>query len=452
MSALVLKALRQSAETHLGEKVEKAVITVPAYFGEAQCEATREAGLIAGLEVKRIIREPVAAALCYREFLKGDPQVAVADPGGGTFDITLLDAPDIDGEHQFEILSISGDGFLGGDDFDAYIATWIGAEIAERYALEVRRDAFAWQRIVEAARHAKHALSTLQRVVVSLPFLALEGHAPINVELILTRTKLEMICEELFWRLRTPCHQALRTAAMEPSDIREVLLVGGASRIPGVQGLFKEVFDRAPRTLVNPQDAVALGAAVQAGVLDGKVKDILLLDVRPHSLGIGDAEGRVVKFIERDTTIPTKAAQILSTSVDDQDSVEVQVVEGENSRTVDNRMLGRLVLGGITPARSGVPQIEITVDIDANGRTIVSAKHPLVVSPRREKLPYRAQVRGRVVYTNVANGYPPLQLKQHVGQIRANTSYASPTRRSWSGSLRTIASDSYPSRYGIQRH
>lgn len=370
ISAMILQYLRASAEAFLGEKVNHAVISVPASFSDRQRHATKDAGDIAGLQVLRIISEPTAASLAYGVSRKDNETIIVFDLGGGTFDITILQV----GDGVFEVLSNGGDGFLGGDDFDNRIIDWIIENIKLEHGINLANNLLALQRITEAAKQAKCELSELSETLIRLPYLVENDGDFINLELILTHTKFEEICEELFERLIPPCEQAMRDAILSSSDIDKFVLVGGATRIKKVSEIIQRVFKTKLSSSVNPDEAVALGAAIQAGSLGGDVTGILLLDTSPHSLGIEMEGGVTIIIIPRNTTIPTKKSEVFSTLLDGQSSVEIHILEGEGDFAIDNRTLGRFILDGIPPTLQGVPQIEVIFDIDANGILNVTAK------------------------------------------------------------------------------
>ncbi|HEY8521707.1 MAG TPA: molecular chaperone DnaK [Gammaproteobacteria bacterium] len=375
ISARVLAKMKQTAEDYLGEKVTEAVITVPAYFNDSQRQATKDAGRIAGLEVKRIINEPTAAALAYGlDKKRGDRKIAVYDLGGGTFDISIIEIAEVDGEHQFEVLATNGDTFLGGEDFDKRIIDYLAKEFEKESGIDIRKDPLAMQRLKEASEKAKIELSSRQQTEVNLPYITADATGPKHLNFNLTRAKLESLVEDLIERTMEPCKIALKDAGLKVSDIDDVILVGGQTRMPKVQEKVQELFGKEPRKDVNPDEAVAIGAAIQAGVLAGEVKDVLLLDVTPLSLGIETLGGVMTKLIEKNTTIPTKATQVFSTAEDNQTAVTIHVLQGERSRAADNKSLGRFDLTDIPPAPRGVPQIEVTFDIDANGILNVSAK------------------------------------------------------------------------------
>ena len=370
ISAMILQKLKQAAEEYLGQPVTKAVITVPAYFNDAQRQATKDAGQIAGLEVMRIVNEPTAAALAYGLDKKKDETIAVYDFGGGTFDISILEV----GEGVVEVKSTNGDTHLGGDNLDQRVIDWIAAEFKKTEGIDLTKDRMALQRLKEAAEKAKMELSSVMETDISLPFITADATGPKHLAMKLTRAKFEQLVEELLQRTVGPTKQAIKDAGVDPSKIDEVVLVGGSTRIPRVQAIVKEMFGKEPHKGVNPDEVVAIGAAVQAGVLAGEVKDLLLLDVTPLSLGIETLGGVMTTLIPRNTTIPTRKSEIFSTAADSQTSVEVHVVQGERPLARDNRTLGRFHLVGLPPAPRGIPQIEVTFDIDANGIVNVSAK------------------------------------------------------------------------------
>lgn len=375
ISAEVLIKMKKTAEDYLGETVKEAVITVPAYFNDSQRQATKDAGRIAGLEVKRIINEPTAAALAYgMDKKRGDSTIAVYDLGGGTFDISVIEIAEVDGEHQFEVLATNGDTFLGGEDFDLSLIEYLAAEFKKDTGIDLHKDALALQRLKDAAEKAKIELSSAQQTDISLPYITADASGPKHLNIKLTRAKLEALVENLVQRTIEPCKTALKDAGLNISQINEVILVGGQTRMPLVQKTVQDFFGKEPRKDVNPDEAVAVGAAIQAAVLSGEVKDILLLDVTPLSLGIETLGGVMTKLIEKNTTIPTKANQVFSTADDNQTAVTVHVLQGEREQAAKNKSLGRFDLGDIPPAPRGVPQIEVTFDIDANGILNVSAK------------------------------------------------------------------------------
>ncbi len=375
VAAEVLRKMKKTAEDYLGETVTEAVITVPAYFNDSQRQATKDAGRIAGLEVKRIINEPTAAALAYgMDKKRGDSVIAVYDLGGGTFDISIIEIAEVDGEHQFEVLATNGDTFLGGEDFDLTLIEYLAGEFKKDTGIDLHSDPLALQRLKEAAEKAKIELSTAQQTDVNLPYITADAAGPKHLNIKLTRAKLESLVEKLVQRTIEPCKTALKDAGLNISQINDVILVGGQTRMPLVQKTVQDLFGKEPRKDVNPDEAVAVGAAIQAAVLSGDVKDILLLDVTPLSLGIETLGGVMTKLIEKNTTIPTKANQVFSTADDRQTAVTVHVLQGESEQASGNKSLGRFDLTDIPAAPRGVPQIEVTFDIDANGILNVSAK------------------------------------------------------------------------------
>ncbi|AHF00999.1 molecular chaperone DnaK [Thiomicrospira aerophila AL3] len=375
VSARTLQKMKKTAEDYLGHEVTEAVITVPAYFNDAQRQATKDAGKIAGLEVKRIINEPTAAALAYgMDKAKGDSKIAVYDLGGGTFDISIIEVADLDGEKQVEVLSTNGDTFLGGEDFDKQIMDYLVAEFKKDQGVDLTNDPLALQRLREAAEKAKIELSSREQTDINLPYITADATGPKHMNIKITRAKFESLVEDLVARSIEPCKIALKDAGLKASEIDDVILVGGSTRVPMVQARVKEFFGKEPRRDVNPDEAVAMGAAIQGGVLSGDVKDVLLLDVSPLSLGIETMGGVMTKLIEKNTTIPTRKSQVFSTAEDNQTAVTIHVLQGEREMASGNKSLGQFNLEDIPPAQRGMPQIEVTFDIDANGILNVSAK------------------------------------------------------------------------------
>src|SRR5690349_18688736 len=375
VSAEVLRKMKKTAEDYLGEPVTEAVITVPAYFNDSQRQATKDAGRIAGLEVKRIINEPTAAALAFGlDKKEGDRKIAVYDLGGGTFDISIIEIADIEGEHQFEVLSTNGDTFLGGEDFDSRIIEYLVDEFKKENGIDPKKDMLALQRLKDAAEKAKIELSSSQQTEVNLPYITADASGPKHLAVRITRAKLESLVEDLIARTVEPCRIAIKDAGVKISDIEDVILVGGQTRMPKVQEKVREIFGKEPRKDVNPDEAVAVGAAIQGGVLQGEVKDVLLLDVTPLSLGIETLGGVMTKLIQKNTTIPTKAQQVFSTAEDSQTAVTIHVLQGEREMASGNKSLGQFNLSDIPPAPRGLPQIEVTFDIDSNGILHVSVK------------------------------------------------------------------------------
>lgn len=375
ISARVLMKMKQTAEDYLGEEVTEAVVTVPAYFNDSQRQATKDAGRIAGLDVKRIINEPTAAALAFgMDKKEGDAKIAVYDLGGGTFDVSIIEIAEIDGEHQFEVLSTNGDTFLGGEDFDLRIIDFICDEFKKEQGVDLHNDPLALQRLKEAAEKAKIELSSTQQTDINLPYITADAGGPKHLNIKMTRAKLESLVDKLVDRTIEPCRIALKDAGLTSSEITDVILVGGQTRMPMVQEKVQEFFGKEPRKDINPDEAVAVGAAIQAGVLGGDVKDVLLLDVTPLSLGIETMGGVMTKLIDKNTTIPTNASQVFSTAEDNQTAVTVHVLQGEREMITGNKSLGRFDLANIPPASRGIPQIEVSFDIDANGILNVSAK------------------------------------------------------------------------------
>lgn len=405
VSALILQKMKQTAEDYLGEEVTQAVITVPAYFNDSQRQATKDAGRIAGLEVLRIINEPTAAALAYGVDKKGEKTIAVFDLGGGTFDVSILEL----GDGVFEVKATNGDTFLGGEDFDHKIVEWLVEDFKKETGINLKGDTEALQRLKAAAEEAKHELSTSTETPISLPFIASDASGPKNLNMKLTRAKFEQLCSDLLQRLEAPCRTAIKDAGISANEIQEVILVGGMTRMPAVQERVRQIFGKAPSKNVNPDEAVAVGAAVQGGVLQGDVKDVLLLDVTPLSLGIETQGGIMTKLIEKNTTIPTRKQQVFSTASDNQPAVSIHVLQGERDMSSDNKTLGRFDLTGIPPAPRGVPQVEVTFDIDANGIVKVSAKD---LGTGKEQ----------VIQITASSGLSEEEIKQMVRDAEANSS------------------------------
>src|ERR671913_485814 len=374
ISAMILQKMKQSAEDYLGQKVDKAVVTVPAYFNDAQRQATKDAGKIAGLDVLRIINEPTAAALAYGLDKKKDEKVAVFDLGGGTYDISVLELYDVDGSRQFEVKSTNGDTHLGGDDFDQRVIDWLVSEFKRDQAIDLSKDPMALQRLKEAGEKAKMELSSTQQTDINLPFITADQSGPKHLNYTLTRAKFEQLVDDLITRTLEPMKQALKDAGMQPNEVDEVILVGGSTRIPKIQQIVKDFFGKEPNKGVNPDEVVAVGAAIQGAVLTGEQKDVLLLDVTPLSLGIETLGGVTTVLIPRNTTIPTRKTETFSTADDNQTTVEIHVLQGERDLARDNRTIGKFTLTGIPPAPRGMPQVEVTFDIDVNGILHVTAK------------------------------------------------------------------------------